>query len=220
MEQFFIELGKFLEARQIASTNLVAQNTGTYNGIRLAPDDTTANGFHIEKNTNTNIGFSAINTDDVGNASQANLYVKGKGAEYTNYTGLSHYNSNYYVPYLRNAGLLFSDKKLHIGTWNNNDIEFRSGNTFPTMSLNFLIKANGKISIPKTPTVDTEVNNILGRKIDGEIVVVEGALRITNNIPTSSTSPGKKGETSFDSLYQYIWISDNQCVRKAIESTF
>lgn len=154
-------------------------NIDWYLGTRLEPVDTTLNGFHIEKSTNTALGFSVINTDNTGNASQANIFVKGTGANYTNYTGLSHYNNGYYVSWLRNSGLLFSDSKLNIGTWNNNAIEFRTGNAFTTMTAKMRIEANGLITLLNVPTYlnDTDAGN--GGLTQGQVYKLsDGTLKI------------------------------------------
>lgn len=131
-------------------------NLDSYNGLRLVPKSTNINGFHITKNVNQNIGFSVINTNTTGNAAQANMFVKGSGDLYTNYTGISHYNSNYYISYLRNSGLLFSDSDLYISTWNNKKIEFRTGSTFNNMIPTLTIDSVGRILIHNLPTYDGE----------------------------------------------------------------
>lgn len=145
----------------------------SYNGTRLSPADTNLNGYFVSKASNQNVGFYAQNTDNVSNASQASLTVKGTGALYTNYIGMSYYNNGYYVAHLKNSGALFSDKKLTIMNWNNNDIDFRTGSAFASTTSKFLIKSNGAINMPITPTKDNSQIKLLARNSSGDIVEID-----------------------------------------------
>lgn len=144
-----------------------------YNGVRAAPVDTALNGFHIEKTINKNIGFAVVNQDNVGNAAQANLTVKGAGPLYTNNTGISHYNNGYNIQWVKNSGLFYSDKILNIATWNDNPIVFRTGSTFAGVTPKLTINSNGQIKIGVQPKLNNTVTKLLGIDPDGNIVTLD-----------------------------------------------
>lgn len=159
--------------------DLTTINLNTYNGVRLTPKAEGIAGFHVGDTINKNIGFSVINADAVGNAAQANVFVKGTGPLYTNYTGLSHYNAGYYVSYLQNSGLLFSDSELYLATWNKKKIEFRTGNTFSTMLPTFTIGGDGIITMHNVPTYDGETAASIGGLTTGNVYkTASGDLKI------------------------------------------
>jgi hypothetical protein len=147
-----------------------------YNGTRLDPINTSLNGFHISKAVNGNVGYSVFNSDDAGNGAMANFTAKGSGALYTNNTGISHFGANYFIPYLRGNGALYSDKNLFIAaTGGSNKIEFRTGVDLATATSKLSISSGGILSVGVKPTVDNAVTNLLGRKSDGTVVVVESS---------------------------------------------
>lgn len=205
---------------QANKNELAKQTLDSYNGTRLIPNDNSLNGYHIQQSKNKNIGFSVVNEDAIGNASQANVTVKGAGALYTNNTGISHYNANYYVTWLRNSGLFYSDRPLFVATWNDHPIEFRTGSAFTNLTAKFKINANGQLNIGVEPTINNSVNSILGRDTAGNIVTVTNALISTATVPTSSTSAGINGQIAFDSNYAYICTATNTWARFPLTTTF
>lgn len=176
----------------------------SYNGTRLKPIDTSLNGFHISKSINGNIGYSVFNTDDSGNGAQANFTAKGSGALYTNNTGISHFGANYFIPYLRGNGILYSDKQLFVAATNNNNIDFRTGSDLGSATSKFNINSGGTLTIGVKPTVDNTVIDLLGRKSDGTVVVVEGSGLTDTYVtgftysPTNNTLTIKQNEGQSD----------------------
>lgn len=192
----------------------------SYNGTRLAPKDAALNGYFISKQANQNVGFYAENTDNTGNAAQASLTVKGSGALYNNYIGMSYYNANYYVTALRNTGAIYSDKPVSLMTWNSNPIDFRTGSAFASTTSKFKINGDGQLVVGVAPTTNNTINSLLGRDTSGNIVTVTNALISTAAVPTSSTSSGTKGQIAFDANFAYICTATNTWGRFPLTTTF
>jgi hypothetical protein len=145
----------------------------SYSGTRLRPIDTTLNGYHIEKSVNGSIGLSVINNDETGNGAISTISVKATGPLFNNNTSITHFGNNYFINYLRGHGALYSDKKLFLVTANNNDIDFRTGIDLTNATSKFNIGSGGTLTIGVKPTVDNTVGDLLARKSDGTVVIVE-----------------------------------------------
>jgi hypothetical protein len=103
----------------------------------------------------------------------ANITVKGSGPLYTNNTGITHFGANYFIPYLRGNGLLFTDKNLFISAVNNNAIDLRTGSDLSSATSKFRINGDGQLNIGIAPTTNNSVVSVLGRTTLGDIVSVD-----------------------------------------------
>ena len=126
----------------------------SYIGTRLRPVSPTMNGFNIKKNTNTVIGYRAINPNTTGNAAASAIGVGINDTnEYADLTYIAHFGPNYYVPKFAGNGGLLSDKELFIGTYGaNKNIDFVTGNSFTTTQSRFKIESDNisSLSYPNT----------------------------------------------------------------------
>ncbi len=159
----------FPPVTQFISTQFLDNNLGT----RLTPIGTTYSGFHINKSFNGNTGFTAINSDDLGNAAVSSFSAKGTGGYYSNVASLNYINNNYYVPFLRNSALLYSDKPWFVMSTNNNPIDFHTGNTYGATTSKLKINGNGQINIGVSPILDNSVTTVLGRNATGDLVSLD-----------------------------------------------
>lgn len=153
-------------------SSLLQENVfDAYLGTRLVPVNTDVNGFGITKSVNGQIGLMVKNTDTSGNAALAAVTVGGDGTFYENGFSLIHYGANYYLPYLRNTGGLYSTNNFNFINVNNTDVDFRTGTTsLGSDTSKFRIAASGSLHIGVTPSTDNTISSLLGRKSTGEIV--------------------------------------------------
>lgn len=141
----------------------------SYIGTRIAPFSATNSGFHIEGNTNTNIGFSVVNTN-TGNSALSGYGVSGTSS--TGYgIGVYYASPNYFVPYLRDKNIIMSlSSDLFILASAGKDINFVTGTTYGSETNKFKISNGGTVSIGVTPSTDNTVTKGLARKSGGDIV--------------------------------------------------
>jgi hypothetical protein len=152
------------------SGNVLTQTSyDAYLGSRLTPTNTASNGFGITKNTNTEVGLKVKNTSTTGTGAIANVSVGGDGTFYENGLSMTFFGKNYYIPYLRNTGALYSTNDLNIININNSKIDFRTGNAFGSETSKFAISSGGTLSIGVRPAEDS-TDDLLARKSDGSIV--------------------------------------------------
>ena len=152
----------------------------SYFGERLQPKLASQNGFVIKKNTNTVVGLAVINPNTTGNAAQSAVTVQGAGTDYQNYAGFSYYENNYFISWLRNSALLFSDRPLNFATWNSQPINFRTGITgLGDGILRFSISATGILKATNVPIYATDALAGTGGLTVGDIYKTStGELRI------------------------------------------
>lgn len=166
--------------RVIPSGLLEAITPDVYHGARLKPIGTTYNGFHITKSVAGLVGISAENIS-TSTTAQTSITVKGAGAIYTNYGGMSYYGANYVTAFLRDTFMLFSTKTLRIATANSNPIEFRTSTTeaLDNATTKLTIKATGIINVNNAPIYATDVDAGTGGLVVGDIYkTATGELRI------------------------------------------
>lgn len=142
----------------------------SYRGTRILPaTSSTYNGYHVNLNSNTNVGFSVVNTN-TGNSALSGFGVAGTSSASFG-VGVYYCSPNYFVPYLRDNTAVMSFNDLFILGCNNKSIDFRTGgSTFGTETSKFRIDNNGTISIGATPSTDNTVTKGLARKSNGDLV--------------------------------------------------
>lgn len=132
----------------------------TYQGTRLKPQDATLNGFHVEKNANEAIGFSA-NNPNTGNGAIAQFVARGTATAYSNAIAMQYFNSGYYLPSLQNTGAIFSTNKLNFIAINNNPVSIVTGTDLVSATEKVTFLSNGNVGIGKT--VPTQKLDIVGK---------------------------------------------------------
>lgn len=146
--------------------DLTTEVVDSYIGLRLKPIDPNVNGFNFKKNTNTVIGYRAINTG-TGNAAVSSI---GTGINptdnYKDLTYVCHFGPAYYVSKFAGNGALLTDRDLFIGSYGDNkSVDFVLGNGFTNTQSKFKIdNANiSSLSYPSTrndASITTPVNFI------------------------------------------------------------
>lgn len=177
----FITILVFLNTQSQFAQYLNPMFIDSYTGTRLSPLEE-YDGFVVNKTFNRNIGFRAVNSDDVGNGAIASFTAAGSGSLYSNGTTLTHFGANYFVPFMRGNGALYSSKKLIISNSGDNDIDFMTGTTFSGMTAKLIIKTNGQIKLPVSPDLDYS-SEFLSRLPDGKII------RVINTSINNTTIP-------------------------------
>lgn len=166
-------------------SNLVKEQfIDSYRGTRIAPFSATNSGFHVEGNTNTNIGFSVVNTN-TGNSALSGYGVSGTSS--TGYgIGVYYASPNYFVTYLRDKNIVMSlSSDLFILASAGKDINFVTGTTYGSETNKFKISNGGTVSIGVTPSTDNTVTKGLARKSNGDLVEF--------TIPTGGGGTGSSG---------------------------
>jgi hypothetical protein len=153
-----------------------------YWSTKLSPINTNLTGYHIRNDSNILTGYTAYNYNNTDNAAISCFMAKGSGPDYTNSISIGHFNSNYYVPFLRDNGAVSSDKDMFLFTYGiNKNIDFRTGSTFEGTTSKFKINYNGQLNIGIEPTVDNTVTKLLGWKSDGSVITVTSIPTTTPN---------------------------------------
>ena len=142
-----------------------------YTGERLQPVGSDYSGFYYNGNKNGSTGIELINTN-TGNGAYSGISVSNS-PDYGTGSGLYHFSTNYYIPYLQNKNaLLYSEDLIFVGASGAN-IDFRSGNVYGAETSKFKIGYGGQLNIGVAPTTDNTVTSMLGRKSDGSVVTID-----------------------------------------------
>ncbi|HLF53538.1 MAG TPA: hypothetical protein VI621_14670, partial [Flavobacterium sp.] len=153
-------------------------------GSRLTPTDVNMNGFNVTKSFAGALGFTAQNTNAVSNATVSSFTAKGTGTLYEKLISLNYFGASHWIPYLRESGALFSDKKIFVATSNNSDIDFRTGVGLDSATSKFkIVGATGQLAIGVLPTLDNTAVDLLARKADGSLVRVDKSS-LTSPVPS------------------------------------
>lgn len=139
--------------------DLTTELIDNYIGLRLKPIDTNVNGFNLKKNTNTVIGYRAINPNTTGNAAAAAIGIGINDTDnYKDLTYICHFGPNYYVNKFASNGALLTDRNLFIGSYGiSKYIDFVLGNDFTNTQSKFKID-NTSISSLSYPNLRNDIS--------------------------------------------------------------
>ena len=173
---------------QILQPIYVDNNLGT----NLEPVDPLISGFYINKNSNTSVGYSAINPNTTSSYSSAFLSAGVNASDiYADNTFIAHFGPQYAVPTYRGKGALLSDRELIVGTFGQGEvINFVAGNSYASPISRFKISAS---NISSTNYPNTRNDFVANSPLNFIYTDTAGTFlsapisSILNAVPTSNT---------------------------------
>lgn len=161
----------------------------SYIGTRLTPKNTSINGFAITKSINGQVGYRVRNFDTTGNGAVSSFSAGGGGGGlYDNSVSLQFFGQNYYIPYLRNTGGVYSTNDLNVININNTKIDFRIGSTFGTETSRLLISTGGTLNTGNFSA--TTISATTYQNLPLDIRITGGTYNQINGITTFTNNTG------------------------------
>lgn len=161
-----------------------------YSGDRLAPIDTTLNGFEVRKDANESIGYRVRNVD-AGNGAISAFVATRSNTLYENSMSMQMMGVNYFRGDVAGKGIVYSTEHLALVARNGNHLQFYLTPDFVTFTLWGEVTPNG-VWFGVKETADTGTVIDLGYTIgDGNLCNMASANANTSFTLTNVRTGGK-----------------------------